>query len=94
MTHDASTYVIAPKVLGRELDGEMVLLDSDGGTYFSLNETGAAIWRELARGSAEEEVCRSVAEEFPDVSEQRVASDVRELIGQLLDAGLIQPKEP
>lgn len=43
-------FVPAPAVRSRALDDELVLLDLDAGTYYSLNRTGALVWAALERG--------------------------------------------
>ena len=37
------------EVLHREVEGETVLLDAESGTYYTLNETGSAIWEMICR---------------------------------------------
>lgn len=39
----------SPRITWERLDGECVLLNLDNGSYFSLNEVGAAIWGETGR---------------------------------------------
>lgn len=54
-------FVPAPAVRSRELDDELVLLDLDAGTYYSLNRSGAEVWAALARGADLGEVDRGLS---------------------------------
>lgn len=58
-------------VVDTELDdGELALLHLGTRTYFTLNATGARIWRGLQEGRTLEDVSRQLQEEFAVDAEQ------------------------
>lgn len=65
-----------------------MLLDLDGGTYFTLNEVGARIW-ELCDGQrSAAQISAAVAEEY-DAPSQTIERDVLELLTELQAEGLV-----
>lgn len=82
-----SKVVASDSVAMSELDGGAALLDLERNIYFSLNGTGAVIWKAIEKPSSMDDVCSAVAEQFV-VSVDQCRSDVTRLIGQLMDAKL------
>lgn len=78
----------AGHVLAQDSGGEAVLLDLAGERYFGLNKVGTRIWQLLEHTSSLSEVCRVLCSEF-DAPPERIEEDLRALIDQLRDAGLI-----
>ena len=76
-----SRYTVAKDVLFRELEGEMVLLDTRSATYFSLNETGSEVWQRL---------CQEMAKTY-NLPQDKLMADLTRLLEDLLNACLIQP---
>ncbi len=78
-------------VLADDLDGEIVLLHLATGNYYSLAGSGAEIWRELARGTSLEDLCRSFAELYPASADEitpALAKFADELVAEeLLSSG-------
>jgi hypothetical protein len=56
--------------------------------YFSLNETGATIWKLLKRGKTLGEISQAL-EEVYDVSDERAALSVFALVEVLVEQGLV-----
>lgn len=79
---------LSADVIFRELDGEAVLLDFASGRYYGLNAVGTRVWTLLASGKSVDDAIDAVANEF-DASEEQVASDVGELVTELLSRGLL-----
>lgn len=80
-------------LLIREVAGEHVLIDAGGGVDFSkmlmLNETAVSIVNLLRQGArTAEELAHSLMEEY-EVAEETALRDVRELLGQLREQGLV-----
>ena len=42
----ADKIQISPDVLSQEVNGETVLLDLEGESYFGLNEVGTRVWQQ------------------------------------------------
>ncbi|MEJ2402636.1 MAG: PqqD family protein [Xanthomonadales bacterium] len=86
---DDQVFRIPDDVLYQEVGGETVLLDLDSEQYFGLDAIGTRIWALLGEGRCAEEIVAVLLDEY-DVDRERLAADVHELLGALLDAGLIE----
>ena len=77
-------------VLSRVLDGEAVLLDTDGGAYFGLNAVGTRVWELIgAAGTTEADLLTALLAEF-DVSREVLTKDLTDLLAGLQKRGLIK----
>ena len=79
----------SPHAVGKELDGETVLLNLETGLYFGLNDVGSLVWRLLGQGgqtprSLSEAVCAEYA-----ADQTEVARDVEALLQDLQENGLL-----
>ena len=79
-----------PDVLFREIDNECVLLDLGSGTYFGLNEVGSRIWNLLRDGLSEDDIVRTISEEYESDTET-IRADVRRILAELESRKLIVP---
>ena len=70
-----------------ELDKGLALLDVGRGKYFSLNSTGAFVWKVIEQPSSLDDLCAAVAERFK-IEHDACRSDVVSLLRQLIDSGL------
>jgi len=59
-----------------------------------LNSVGAAIWELLEEGATCTGVSAVLAEVFPEIEERQILADVEQLLGDMLDVGLVHPAEP
>lgn len=80
-------------LLIRDIAGEHVLIDAGGGVDFSkmmmLNETAVSIINKLRQGArTAEELANAIAEEY-EVTEDVALQDVRELLAQMREQGLV-----
>jgi hypothetical protein len=82
------TLTVNRDVVARQVSDGMVLLDLDSGTYFTLNEVGALIWRKLEAGNDLEAVANAILAEF-DVDEATVRGDIAGLVAELRSHGLL-----
>jgi hypothetical protein len=76
-------------VTSRDLDGELVLLNYDSETYFGLDEVGTRMWAVLQSAPTIEDAVVQLLEEF-DVGEEQLRTDVEQLVGRLVDGGLVE----
>ncbi|WP_263018076.1 PqqD family protein [Natronobiforma cellulositropha] len=83
-----STVVAAGDHLTTELEGELVILDADSGTYYGLNEVGRRIWELIDEPRSVADIERRLLEEY-DVEREQVAADVRSLVDDLATRGLV-----
>ncbi|MCS7078992.1 MAG: lasso peptide biosynthesis PqqD family chaperone [Chloracidobacterium sp.] len=78
-----------PSVVSTEVEDSMVLLHLDTKRYFTLNSTGAFIWKHLAQGKTEADIVSALAAEY-DADTERLAASTRRLLTQLEKAALIE----
>lgn len=88
-----TTYRRAPGVLLREIDGELLLLNTDTDTYFGLNPSGASMYQQLADGVTFEDTIKAICADF-SISGEVVKHDLKILVGQLLARGLLLLESP
>jgi hypothetical protein len=76
--------------MAREVDGELVVLDIPSGRFFGLNDVGKLIWDRLEDSSSIEQLIDAVVADY-EVDRDEASEDVNDLIGHLVDAGLVLP---
>lgn len=82
-------FKISSDVLSQEVNGETVLLDLEGESYFGLNEVGTRIWQLLQSEQTVAEALDTLSDEY-DVSREQLENDVSELLDKLAEAGLVE----
>ena len=81
--------VMSPSVVFRQMEDGAVLLDLESGVYFGLDEVGTRVWTLLAERKTTDAVCEAMLAEF-DVEPRVLADDVRRLVGELQQNGLLR----
>ena len=81
-------FCVSDEVLSQEVNGETVLLDLEGESYFALNAVGTRIWQLLQSEQTLAEVLDTLSAEY-DVGREQLEIELSELLGQLTDAGLV-----
>lgn len=81
-----------PDVVTESIDGEVVVIDLDNGSYYSLEECGSYVWESLTSGLAAIEIEETLLSAFPE-NQTAVTSGVKELLQRLIEAKLIVPIE-
>ena len=71
------------------LDGETILLSSTTNLYYGLDPVGSRIWELIQEPRRISAICSQLALDF-DVDPAACERDIRELIGKLADADLVQ----
>jgi hypothetical protein len=81
-------------ILTEMKDGTGVLLDLRSKFYFTLNETGVAVWKLLASGEAAtaRALAERIARDFDAPSVEVVETDVKALLDELAAEGLLGEK--
>jgi hypothetical protein len=87
----SSTLKIPKDGLCQEVGAETILLDMHEELYFGLNSVGARIWQLLREGKEIEQVVAVLGQEF-EVPEHQLWKDVDELLGTMMDKGLLKTK--
>jgi hypothetical protein len=75
----------------RDLDGELIVLDSTTGYIHQLNYTATLIWGLLSEGVSIEAIEARVSGEF-DLDPETARGDVLGFVEQLERAGLLDPQ--
>jgi len=76
-------------VLVRFLDRESVLLNIETEQYFGLDETGTRMWQLLTGSPSIDDAYRELLAEF-DVEPELLRTNLTDLLGQLVENGLLQ----
>ena len=79
---------IQDDVLFQELQGEAVLLNLKTGVYLGLNQVGTRIWQLLQEDGSLSRVMEVMLREY-DVTQEKLAQDLLDLIGQMEQQGLL-----
>jgi hypothetical protein len=75
-------------VMVREIEREMLLLDTESNLIHKLNQTASFIWRSLGEVRSSEELARRLANEY-EVEEHLALRDVVETLRRLMQLNLV-----
>jgi sorbitol-specific phosphotransferase system component IIA len=84
---------ISEEALSQEVNGETVILDLKSESYFGLDEVGTRVWQLLQEHGDIQKVFDAMLEEF-DVDANTLASDMKNLVDDLIEKGLISSGHP
>ncbi|OVE85252.1 hypothetical protein B2G88_12520 [Natronolimnobius baerhuensis] len=76
--------------LATTIDGETVLLELESGTYYGFNEVGSHLWELVQEPRTVESLCETIHAAYDDVSAEQCRRDVRDILHEMIDAGLIE----
>lgn len=71
-----------------DVEGEIVVLDTERSVYLGLNPEGVALWRMLAMGTTQQELESGLVNTF-GITPARAESDVEAFLGRLTELGLL-----
>jgi len=77
-----------PDMVATEMDGDIVMMNTGTGEYYSIRGSGARIWELASAPITELDLVNRICDEF-DVAEAVCAADVRVFLAELLEARLI-----
>jgi len=83
-----TTYRRTVDLMEAELGDELVALDPDAGACFGFNSVATSVWRLLAEPRSFEQLRDALLDEY-DVEIEQCASELRELLQDLSDKGLV-----
>jgi hypothetical protein len=89
MVSFADRAELLPHVLVRFLDKESVLLNFETERYFGLDETGTRMWQVVTTAPNIDAAYQELQNEF-DVESELLRLHFTELLGRLVDNGLLQ----
>lgn len=75
-------------VAAKVIDGEAIIMNLANGLYYSMDEVGSAIWEMVERTRSVEEMAGALEARY-GIDRATVDADVRRLVGELLDEGLV-----
>jgi len=77
-----------PSVVAATVGSELVLLESERGTYFGLSVVAARFWQLACQGHSLVAIHRHLCQEF-DAPEEQIVADTRTLVEELIRHGLL-----
>lgn len=92
MRRDMAYRVNAPQVISEIIEGELVMINLERGTYYSAEGAGAAIWELLEAGMPVGEVVASSCTAFSAEPDEVEPAVVR-FLNRLIEEELIVPAE-
>jgi hypothetical protein len=72
------------------IEGEVILIDLDTGTYYSLRDTGAVVWQRIQDSAETSHIVDTLASTY-EGSADEIGSAVADLLEELTREGLIEP---
>lgn len=93
MPVESAYRVNSPYVVHETIDGEVIIVNLDSGSYYSLDQAGAVLWESLAQGAS---LARAVAllEHRYTAEPGAIAAAAQALVTELLAENLLRPGEP
>jgi hypothetical protein len=79
---------VSERIVLRLVDGEGILIDSDGGAYFGVGSVGGRIWSLLEDDRSFEQIVQVLTQEY-ECSEQQCADDLLVFIDELAKRGFV-----
>jgi len=73
------------------VDDEMVILNTESGEYFGLDEMGALMWQHFSQDDSIQETFERISAIY-EVESEQLQNDIFTFIQKLENAGLIQIK--
>lgn len=83
-----STVCCIDGILETEIEGEMALMSPEMGNYYSLNNTGSIIWKNIKSETKIESLISKVTSLY-DVEEEQCKVQVINLLKEFSDLGLL-----
>ena len=78
------------KVIHEIFEGEVVIVNLESGSYYSLRNTGAAVWNALMRGASQTDIVAQIAQNY--IGERAlIEQGVNQLLSEMQTEGLIAP---
>jgi hypothetical protein len=80
---------IPPDILVSELAGESVILNLNSECYFGLDQVGTRMWTALTNSESIQAAYDGLLAEY-EVGEEQLRHDLTDLLGKLLEQGLLE----
>lgn len=92
MEQSAIYRINEPSVIAEVIEGEAIILNFESGSYYSLNESGKAIWADILAGHCREDILARLGASYA-LAPADIDGDVNRALQTLLDEQLIVPVE-
>jgi hypothetical protein len=79
----------SPRVMHETIDGEVILIDLETGTYYSLRDAGAEVWQGVERGASETEIGDALIASYEGPPDE-IRAAAAELLAELAREGLVE----
>ena len=87
------TLISVPEVVyTQEIGEETILLDTQGGRYFSLDPVGTRMWQLIRQHGALRPAYEALLSEY-EVAPERLEADLLALVARMVDKGLANLQE-
>lgn len=84
----ATKIKIGKRVVFREVEGLVYILDPRNATIHTLNQTASFIWLRLKAGQTIGELTQAVMENFK-VEEKKAKADIKDFVSEYLEEGFL-----
>ena len=84
--------VNSPNVIHETIEGEVILIDLKTGTYYSLRDSGAAIWQAIEQGAGEDGITAELRSRY-EASDDQISAGMQQLLAELEREGLIRRED-
>ncbi len=86
----SETYIArSTTIAARQLAGEMMVMNSQDSTFFTLNEVATAIWQAADGRTPLREIVRSTVCEQFEVSPEEAMADAEQFVADLATHGIL-----
>lgn len=82
-----------PEVVGSVVDGEVVAINLDTGSYYNISGAGTDVWAVIEQTASIQEVTGRLAHHF-GLPVDEITDAVTPFVQELLSEGLIRPADP
>ena len=82
--------VKSPNVMHETIEGEVIVIDLETGSYYSLRDASADIWQGIESGADEQQIADSLHLRY-DASPETIGAAVGKLLDELAREGLVEP---
>jgi hypothetical protein len=86
--HIAPLALASERLIWREVDDQVIVLDKRTWHYLSINDSGALLWRQIAEGATRAELVARLRDDC-ELDEQAAARDVQAFISMMQEHGLL-----
>ncbi|OAN77433.1 hypothetical protein A8B78_14075 [Jannaschia sp. EhC01] len=90
MQEDVMRYERSANMMVAEMDGDLVMMDIDQGSYFAINPVGGHLWQQLETPQTLAALVESVTEAFATDDAAQVKTDVEAFLADMAHNNLIR----